>query len=79
MINKENKNRKIPKKNNWRKEISPLNPIQDGGKEGGGGQKAPLPVFSCVTSTNVGIIPQNFLSFIFKPFFHTGVKFQVCL
>ena len=35
------------------------------------GQKAPLPSptsFSPVTSTNVGIIPQNFLTFSFNPF-----------
>ena len=41
-----------------------FNPIQDGG----GGQKAPLPVFSPVTSTNVEIRPQNFLTFSFNPF-----------
>ena len=37
----------------------------------GEGQKAPLPSptsFSPVTSTNVGIIPQNFLTFSFNPF-----------
>ena len=33
---------------------------------GGGGKKAPLPV-SPVTSTNVGISPQNFLTFSFNP------------
>ena len=38
-----------------------LNPTQDGGKD--------LPAsFSPVTSTNVGIRPQNILTFIFNPF-----------
>ena len=32
---------------------------------------------SPVTSTTVGISPQNFLTFSFNPFFHAGVKFQV--
>ena len=37
----------------------PLNRIQDGG------QKAPLPTsFLPVTSTNAGISPQNFLTFL---------------
>ena len=43
---------------------SRFNPIQD--EEG---QKGPsLTSFSYVTFTNVGISPQNFLAFIFKPF-----------
>ena len=40
-----------------------FNPIQDGGA------KRPLPIsFSPVTSTNVGISSQNFLTFCFNPF-----------
>ena len=35
---------------------------------GGGGQKGPATSFSSVTSTNVGISPQNFLTFSFNPF-----------
>ena len=48
---------------------SNINPIQDG-KEGGGSKKPlPLPTnFSLVTSTNVGISPENFLTIIFDPF-----------
>ena len=34
----------------------------------GGTKKPPLPVFPPVTSTNVGIRPQNFLAFSFNPF-----------
>ena len=34
----------------------------------GGGQKGPPTSFSPVTSTNVGISPQNFLTFSFYPF-----------
>ena len=35
---------------------------------GGGGKKAPPPtIFSPVTSTNVGVGPQNFLTFSFNP------------
>ena len=34
----------------------------------GGGQKGPSTSFSPVTSTNVGIRPQNFLTFSFNPF-----------
>ena len=34
----------------------------------GAGQKGPSTSFSPVTSTNVGIIPQNFLIFGFNPF-----------
>ena len=46
-----------------------LNPIQDGGDGGRGGQKGPPPtIFSPVTSTNVGLSPQNFLTFSFNPF-----------
>ena len=44
-----------------------LNPLQDEGWGGGGGG---FPV----TSTNVGISPQNFLTFSFIRFCHTGVK-----
>ena len=40
-----------------------LNPIQDGA-----GQKVPPTSFSPVNSTNVGVSPQNFLTFRFKPF-----------
>ena len=32
------------------------------------GQKGPPTIFSPVTSTNVGISPQNFLTFSFNPF-----------
>ena len=38
-----------------------FNPVQDG-------EKAPATSFSPVTSTNVGIWPQNFLTFSFNPF-----------
>ena len=34
----------------------------------GGGPKRPPASFSPVTSTNVGISPQNYLTFSFKPF-----------
>ena len=34
----------------------------------GGEQKRPRTSFSPVTSTNVGVIPQNFLTFSFNPF-----------
>ena len=37
-----------------------------GGEEGA--KKAPLTSFPPVTSTNVGIRPQNFLTFSFNPF-----------
>ena len=50
-----------------------VKPIQDGGQK-----KRPPTCFSSVTSTNVGISPQNFLDFSFNSFCHTGVKFQVC-
>ena len=43
-----------------------FNPIRDWG--GRGGKKAPPTSFSTVTSTNVGIRPQNFLTFSFNPF-----------
>ena len=46
-----------------------VNPIQDGG--GGGGRphkKATRTRFSPVTSTNVPISPQNFLTLRFNPF-----------
>ena len=36
--------------------------------EGDGGQKGPRTSFSPVTSTNVGISAQNFLTFSFNPF-----------
>ena len=39
-----------------------INFIQDRGR---GGQKGPFTSFSIVTSTNVGISPQNFLTFSF--------------
>ena len=46
-----------------------INPIQDGGV-GRGGQTPhpPTGFFSSVTSANVGISPQNFLTFSFNPF-----------
>ena len=45
-----------------------INPNQDGGGEDLKRPKAPLTSFSPVTSTNVGISPQNFLNFSFNPF-----------
>ena len=42
--------------------LATFNPIQDRGK------KAPLASCSTVTSTNVEISPQNFLTFSFNPF-----------
>ena len=50
----------------WRHMLSYdiINPIQDGR---GGGQKEPPTSFPPVTSTNVGIRPQNFLTFNFNP------------
>ena len=42
-------------------------------RTGGGGQKGSPTSFSPVTSTNVGISPQNFLTFSFNPL--DGVKF----
>ena len=47
------------------------------GGGGRGGKKAPPTSFSPATSTNVEISPQNFMTFSFNPFSHTGVKFQV--
>ena len=44
-----------------------VNPIQDG-RGGGGGTKARPTSFTPVTSTNVGLRPQNFLTFSFNPF-----------
>ena len=41
-----------------------IDPVQDGG----GGKKAPPTSFSPVTSTNVEIRRQNFLTFSFNPF-----------
>ena len=41
-----------------------FNPIQDGG----GIKKTPPTSFSPVTSTNVGISPQNFLTFSYNLF-----------
>ena len=43
-----------------------IDPIQDGN----GGAKRPHPPtsFSPVTSTNVGVSPENFLTFGFNPF-----------
>ena len=41
-----------------------VNPFQDGG---GGGAKRPSNSFSPLTSTNIGISPQNFLTFSFNP------------
>ena len=42
---------------------------EDRGVGGGHGKKAPTPTsFSPVTSTKVGISPQNFLTFSFNPF-----------
>ena len=43
-----------------------FNPIQDGG--GRGDKKANPISFLSVTSANVGIIPQNILTFSFNPF-----------
>ena len=42
-----------------------INPIQD---RRGGGQKGPPTSFSPVTSTKVGLGPQNFVTFSFNPF-----------
>ena len=41
-----------------------FNPIQDGGEA----KRLPSTSFFPVTSTNVGIGPQNFLTFSFNPF-----------
>ena len=40
------------------------------------GQKSPPTIFSPVTSTNVGISPQNFLTFCFNPFFSLMQNFK---
>ena len=50
-----------------------FNPIQDWRGEGGGGgvgvgEKVLPTSFSPVTSTNVGVRPQNFMTFSFNPF-----------
>ena len=50
------------------KALSYLNPIQDGGGRGGGDKKATATSFSSVTSANVGISPQNILTFTFNLF-----------
>ena len=44
-----------------------FNPIQDGGQEGGGAKAAHPNSFSPVTSTNVGLSPQNVWTFNFNP------------
>ena len=51
----------------------PISHNQDG--ERGGGKKAPPTIFP-VIFTNVGISPQNFLTFSFNPFCHTDVTFR---
>ena len=48
--------------------VKSFNHIQDGGGGGEGGQKGPLTSFSPVTSRNVGISSQNFMTFSFNPF-----------
>lgn len=53
-------------KNPW---VLSFNPIQDGGRGGGGGeQKSPPINFSPVISRNLGVSPQKFLTFSFYPF-----------
>ena len=47
---------------------SALNPILDGGEGRGRAKRSSVPVFFSVTSTNVGISPQNFQTFSFNPF-----------
>ena len=59
------------------KHLDKVNPFQDGGWEGGN-KKTPPTSFSSVTSTNVGIGPQNFLNFSFQPICHTVAKLRVC-
>ena len=49
-------------------EWTKINSIQDRGEGGGRGVKKPPTSFSSVTSANVGISPQNFLTFSFNPF-----------
>ena len=51
-----------------------IDPVQDGGA--GGGKKAPPTSFSPVTSTNVEIRPQNFLTFSFNPFDRLVLNFN---
>ena len=55
--------------------IDILNPIQDGGGEGG--QKGYPTSFSPVTFTNVEISPKNFLTFSFNPFATLVENFKV--
>ena len=43
--------------------LDDVNPIQNGGEA----HKVPLTSFSPVTSTNLGICPQNLLTFSFNP------------
>ena len=43
---------------------------------GKGAKKRPTS-FSSVTSASVWISPQIFLIFVFNPFAHTGIEFQV--
>ena len=45
-----------------------FSPIQDSMGLGGAEQKAYLPAFSFVTSTNLRISSQNLLNFTFNPF-----------
>ena len=52
-----------------------LNPIQDGG--GGGAKRHSPSIFSPVTSTNVGISPQNFLTSSYNPFAILEQNFKV--
>ena len=55
-----------------------LNPIQDEGRgRVRGGKKSPLTSFSPVTSTNVGLSPQNFPTFSFNPFATLVYNFKV--
>ena len=43
----------------------------------GGAKKDPLNSFSAVTSTNIGLSPQNILSFTFNPFATLVLNFKV--
>ena len=47
-----------------------------GVRGGWGGQKSPHTSFSPVTSRNVGIRPQNFLTFSFNPFNRLAENFK---
>ena len=47
------------------------------GRRGGGGQKDPPVTFFPVISTNVGISPNNFLTFSFNPFNALVLHFKV--